>query len=177
MGLDIGAMSNLRLREDLFRNEDWEVINQHDEIQTGNFYVASVIEDFKDAADGIETGQIFEYDEYLHVRAGSYGGYSRWRQMLCNMALGVEPEVVWEYPENFKQSPFFDMINFSDCEGVIGTETCKSLYQDFLHNLPGAVAYATRLPENFQGEYWLDKYREWMEAFELASKDGCVDFH
>lgn len=177
MGLDIGAMSNLVRREDLFHDEDWQVVNQHGEVQVGDFYVASVIEVFADAAGDIKTGDVFEYGEYLHVRAGSYGGYSRWRLMLCNMALGVDPDVVWNHPENFKEGPFFNLINFSDCEGVIGTETCKALYQDFLHHYPAAVAYASRLPEDFGGEYWLDKYKEWMEAFELASNDGCVDFH
>ena len=179
MGLDIGAMSNIVLREDLTKNEDWDVVSREtgERVDGHNFYVASVIDEFSDQAGPIRNGDVFEYDEYMHVRAGSYGGYNRWRRMLCNMALGVEPEVVWNNPTNFETAPFFDLINFSDCEGVLCTEACQGLYEDFRNPLPAATAYASRLPGDWDGEYWLDKYKEWMEAFELASKDGCVDFH
>jgi hypothetical protein len=177
MGLDIGAMSNLRLREDLVRDEDWEVRDKDGNHQTGSFHVVSIIEDFKEVADGLQDDRVYEYDEYVHVRAGSYGGYSRWRYMLCEMALGVQPDIVWANPERFKGAPFFELINFSDCEGTIGCETAQKLFHDFMSNRDRALAYSKRLPPGHEAEYWLDKYGEWMKAFELASKDGCVDFH
>ena len=179
MGLDIGAMSGLvNVSDKYYPDEDWEIKSKEtDDHVKGDFYVANLNDDFKPQAIDMKDRAVYTFDEYLHVRAGSYGGYSRWRFMLCNMALGVDPDVVWENPEKYKDAPFFELINFSDCEGCIGTIVSQKLYGDFLEYKDRAKTYADRLPDDFDGHYWHDKYVEWTEAFQLASKDGCVDFH
>lgn len=61
----------------------------------------------------------------------------------------------------------------SDCEGVIGTSVCQKLYQDF-------VTYEEKLVgvkmEEAEGDFFMDKYREFKEAFKLASDQGVLIF-
>ena len=61
------------------------------------------------------------------------------------------------------------MINFSDCEGVIGPKTSAKLAKDFAEFQAQADAH----PD----DWFRDLYTTWRRAFELASDDGAVGFH
>jgi hypothetical protein len=77
--------------------------------------------------------------------AGSYSGYGYWRNLLAIMAGYGSSENVWKDFYNnmryyklkkingieIKLKPFYALINFSDCESVIGNEISKELYQNF----------------------------------------------
>lgn len=125
-------------------------------------------------AVGMKGGAYSYEDEFGH-RAGSYSGYNNWRQRLCLMALGVVPREVWNYPEAHKDEPFYLLIDFSDCEGYIGTESCKVLAADFAKWQPRADAILD-LDEDWCG-WFVQKYADWRKTFELAAQDGFVDFH
>jgi hypothetical protein len=66
------------------------------------------------------------------------------------------------------------LVHFADNEGIIGPKTSKKLSGDFRH-------YATALlllSKNWNhGDWWGEKYREWIKAFEWASDGGFVEFH
>jgi len=99
--------------------------------------------------------------------SSSYDSYNRWRKELALMA-GYESDVwVWK---NKPEGPFVELIDFSDCEGVLGTATCAKLFEDFKNNQEKAKEYK---PET---EFY-DDYRRWMNACELAMKAGCIHFH
>ena len=68
------------------------------------------------------------------------------------------------------------MINFSDCEGAIGTVVSARLYRDFVENEEKANNFPAN-PSNFDKEYNLETYKKWKEAFRLASDAGVVIFH
>jgi hypothetical protein len=63
-----------------------------------------------------------------------YGGYSAWMRRLSLLALGVEPEEVWQHPRRFRGKPFVELINFPDTGGggAIGPITSAKLYGDFV---------------------------------------------
>jgi len=111
-------------------------------------------------------------------RAGSYSGYNMWRTHLCQIALDVPPDDVWEDPEAYDGMPFVELINFSDCEGCIGPKTSAKLAADFRQ-------YGGRLreiaPKQITSDedrgYFFESYDDWQRAFELASRDGFVIFH
>ena len=119
--------------------------------------------------------------------AGSYSGYNQWRNQLAVVAGYESAEKVWEdcnLPASFnirlfklkeidgqeieRMKPFYELINFSDCEGLIGPEICKKLYQDF-------VDFEDKAKE--QDEYFYERYTNWKEAFRVASDNGLVAFH
>lgn len=142
------------------------------------FYVGSQPDEFVSQADGLEPGT-YEAAETLKFRAGSYGGYNKWREQLAKLAgyPAVRHESHYEPPEDLyaagawdaKEGPFWELINFSDCEGVIGPKTSAKLAKDFAEFQAQADAH----PD----DWFRDLYTTWRRAFELASDDGAVGFH
>ena len=91
-------------------------------------------------------------------RAGSYSGYSAWRDDLRRQFN----------PDTEPDKPFYELIWFADNEGTIGPEAAADLLADFLAH---ADAYTPAM------EYFRENYRDWTRAFELAADGGLVDFH
>lgn len=120
--------------------------------------------DFPAQADGMMDG-LYEFEEAGSFRAGSYSGYNNWRRWLASQA-GYRDDDAFIGAVS-PESPFLPLVNFSDCEGLIGAETSKRLATDF-------AAFADKI----QGDdHQMAKYRAWQLAFETASDGGAVDFH
>jgi len=164
MGLDITAASKLELIPDA-------------PVDLDAFHVGSNPDEFADRADGLKPGLYRSHAE-LNFRAGSYSGYNAWREQLAELAgypkrmhfSGHKPPEAlhaagaWETTSG----PFWELINFSDCEGVIGPKTSVKLAKDFADHQAKADAH----PD----EWFRDLYAMWRRAFELASDAGAVDF-
>lgn len=170
MGLDITACRRAKRVGD----------NDHDTLG-GNLENAYINPDFSAQADGLTSG-LFEIDDPIDFRAGSYGGYNRWREELARLA---------GYPETYHESsygpprmlcaaacwsgatgPFSELINFSDAEGVIGPVTAGNLARDFAEWDARARAHQSGLEE-----WFYEAYCQWRRAFELAADGGFVQFH
>jgi len=117
--------------------------------------------DFPTRAPGIETGHYWAADTVgIGLRAGSYSSYGRWRARLKEWAM-----TLWTPTEQLAEGrlyPFYELINFSDCEGVLGPEVCAVLARDFK-------------PDHPEGGSGL--YGALASAFNLAANTGCVCFH
>lgn len=176
MGLDITAYSNLK-RIDAVFNKDGEPVDPTTREPIDGDYYQPIHNPHYDRADGLTEG-VFRYEKAIGHRAGSYSGYNLWREELAKLAgwpLGsyeffgdVRPShaaSAWKATEG----PFFELINFSDCEGTIGAVTSKKLALDFAEYQAKADAH--------EDEYFRMKYKEWRAAFELAANAGAVNFH
>jgi len=167
MGLDITAVNRLKLIENYTEGTD-------------GFYVGHTDACFLSRTDGLQRGT-YEYGESMGFCAGSYGGYNTWREQLAILAGCYEPtlhESGYDTKGRMLYSAgawaatggaFWELINFSDCEGVIGPKTSAKLAKDFAD----FQSKADQHPD----EYFRRKYSEWRQAFELASDDGAVSFH
>ena len=69
-------------------------------------------------------------EDSFAFQAGSYMYYSKWRNQLAEMAGLGSAEAVRTNPEK-EGLPFVELINFSDCEGVIGPKVAAKLAKDF----------------------------------------------
>lgn len=118
-------------------------------------------EPFTDRADGLTPGW-YTAEKIYHFRAGSYTSYYYWRSDLCRAAIGVSPTDIWS--GDVTDGPFIELINFSDCEGVIGPETSSKLAKDFrdCRNLMPNDPDFMRVYDNFH------------KAFEMAAQNGAV---
>jgi len=172
MGLDITAASKIK----------WIAVDLPDGGSFGDyFWVGAQPDEFTAQADGLAPG-LYETANEVNFRAGSYSGYNEWREQLAELA-GYPAQ-----PANFAEAtpgrppkehsagawastsgPFWELINFSDCEGVIGAKTSAKLAQDFAEYQGKADAHAD--------EWFRELYATWRRAFELASDDGAVAFH
>ncbi len=183
MGLDIWAASHLKFRQDLppqeeiekWERELWE--NEEKDLSDVAHIIYPNGEYHEARLEGTKPG-IYDYTEQTKMhsfRGGSYSGYNWWRRHLCQFALDEDPEDVWADAEYYEGKPFYEIIDFSDCEGHIGTKVSAKLAKDFREHSDKAAEYATTIPDG-EGEYWLATYMEFLEAFELAAQNGVVQF-
>jgi len=183
MGLDISYYSNLKMSgpctgDDSDYDCDVRVCNEECfEYQLGSLKRDYLYESTSNSQHG-------------SFGAGSYSGYNQWRNELAIMAGYNGAEEVWqdESFDSFKRfnlrkdkldyiigdpvekvKPFYELINFSDAEGYIGSEVSKKLYQDF-------VDFDEKAKNHTEGWFYR-KYCEWKEAFRIASNNGAVGFH
>lgn len=115
-------------------------------------------------------------------RAGSYSGYNVWRNELAKLA-GYTPiearrhdfgalELRHDSAASEQGSgPFFELIHFSDCEGIIGPLVSEKLFKDFCEFEEKAKNHESAFKERFY-----DLYKEWKTAFEYGSDNGVVEF-
>jgi hypothetical protein len=105
-------------------------------------------------------------------RAGSYGGYNRWRSQLAQLAGLSQDDAAWNTP-----GPFSELVYFADNEGTIGPEACTKLAADFRAWRDRACAFAGEFPEVHERMWFVSRYDDWMQAFELARDGGAVKLH
>lgn len=172
MGLDVTAYSQLQYIETIEDGEEWEdrYYFKRDELGYKTFHARHWESAYADRAAPIVEGGVYRINgKEFDFRAGSYGGYNDWREVLSMMVHGVMPRTIWENTGAYKGTPFFELINFSDCEGILGAAVCAKLAADF-------AQYQGRA-DTSHDEWWLRKYGEWRKAFEIAADGGCVEFH
>jgi hypothetical protein len=94
------------------------------------------------------------------------------------MIYGQTSEVVWMNKDAFEGRPFYELIDFSDCEGIIGPEVSEKLHSDFETNRPNMIKYCLDNFINDDTAYdnVMEIYDDFTKAFKLASKDGLVLF-
>jgi hypothetical protein len=161
MGLDIFAAEKAIKISDNF-DQDFETLDTEGE-------VVRVLVNNSFASHDHLTDGIYRYEgKSIDFRAGSYGTYNGFRGSISQIAHNVAPSVIWSNPEIYKGSAFYELINFSDCEGVIGPDTASKLLSDF-----------KQYREEFMkdNDVWEgEKYDYWIKALELAGNDGLLIF-
>ena len=162
MGLDITAYSQLK---DTGRPFDWDT-------DEGNAYIPGNIPDFAKRCVEFTPRNVFEYEDTLHARIGAYSSYGAWREKLAELA-GYPPVVGRPRPYSegawaATEGPFRELIDFTDCDGVLGTAVCQKLAKEFADY----EASARLLGD----EDFLYTYLQFKAAVELASDGGAVVF-
>lgn len=166
MGLDITAYRRLRK----VAPGEGKHPKYDDETDYENGYVRVYVNaDFSAQSAGIDSEAIYKAEESHGFRAGSYSGYNAWRDELARLAGFDGAESVWSNANALVGLPFVELINFSDCEGVIGPAVSAKLARDFAELQSKADAH----PD----EWFREKYGEWRRAFEMAADSGAVRFH
>lgn len=178
MGLDITAYQNIRFIDCVF-DASGEPIDPGTRKPIDEARRVNVNRDFVARADGLQEDAWFVPEKAYGFHAGSYGGYNQWREELAKLseypAVETDSELrrgkirhdagAWKA----ESGPFWELINFSDCEGCIGPKTSAKLAKDF-------ADYQQRA-DSHSDERFRDRYNEWRGAFEMAAINGLVDFH
>ena len=168
MGLDVTAYKNVKRLTEFTADE----YGEPKDVEAVHVF----IDDFKERAGNIDDGY-YTYDGSCGFRAGSYSGYNNWRDELARLAgypvakyaeLGLERENHAAGAWAAEGGPFWELINFSDCEGVLGTEVCKKLLADFIEYDEKAKSF---------DPYFYERYKEWTEGMKYAADNGFFNFH
>lgn len=169
MGLDITAHRQIKKLEG---------IERHDDAYDAGGFVAYANDDFPGRAEGVEDRGAYIGTEEHDFRAGSYSGYNNWREQLAVLAGYPADETADDRHRHSRaafaasEGPFWELINFSDCEGVIGPVVSAKLAKDFADHQAKADAV-----EGPDADWFKSAYANWRKAFEMAADGGCVDFH
>lgn len=177
MGLDITAYKNIKKSEAQLDDDGYAIDPATgEEIADGNWFPTWLNHDFPGRADDIEDGAVYTYEDCTGLDVG-YGGHFWWRDELAKMAGYPVAELDMGYLKQKNYfggasqaggGPFYELINFSDSEGIIGTEVSKKLAADFIKFEGNSKV---------MGERFATLYQRWKAAFEMASENGCVRFH
>ena len=178
MGLDIRAYSNLRY---VGHHEKWSDEDAHYD----QHHEAYAYADFPHALMGVPnvqakaygstaflSGGCFEETEKTEshgFRAGSYSGYNAWRRDLSDE---FNPARANGQPS--PEGPFYELIWFADNEGVIADVAATNLLTAFRQH---EVEYRAAHAGTEHGDWFIEKYADWMRACELAATGGLIDFH
>lgn len=177
MGLDISACKNaVNINAEVFDAEGDPIDPITREPLDYDIRVCANA-DFPGREEGVVDRAYYKGDFSVSARWG-YGRYNALREELAKLA-GYPAGQYEQYGmvrDSFcttlwagAQGPFAELINFSDCEGVIGPVVSKKLASDFAEFQSKADAH--------EAEMFRDFYSTMRQAFELASENGFVDFH
>jgi hypothetical protein len=167
MGLDITAYSKVELLETL---PDYDAYYEKYEDDSDTTQYVYADQDFPARLTPIVGGGVYKiHGERSGFHAGSYSGYGEWRNDLALMALGLEARAVWNNRAGFAGCAFYELIDFSDCEGIIGTTAAQKLAADFDRFQDKA--------DQDDSSYFREKYALWRKACHLAADSGFIYFH
>lgn len=186
MGLDITAYRQLKHEADAPVDEDGDPKDWQSYVLFRQEYLTSGEKDWSGRTDGLvdcilknniaaqvanliisNQTLVCSYKDSFHFRVGSYGHYLQWRNWLAIISGWGSAEKCWKHDKS--GGPFYELIHFPDCQGVIGPVVSAKLATDFAEFEPIAI-------EAGNGEY-LGLYCDWKKAFEMAADGGCVDYH
>lgn len=157
MGLDIRAFKNLKKIDNPVLDRDGYPEDYDNQWLPGSSmdWSESI---WKGKGYPVESNCVYEFEDVYSFPAGSYSGYNMWRYTL----------------EGFKGDVAFqELIDFADNEGVIGSVLSQKLYDDFKNNYEEAIKYSKTIND---GDWFIRKYEDWMEAFDYARQNGAVNF-
>lgn len=162
MGLDISVYEVATLTPEHEHNEQcWE---------QGHVRACLLTPSMARSLRGLEAERCYEVSGYsFSFRAGSYSGYGAFREALCEAAHGIDVREIWADPEPWSNCEFFELLNFSDCDGTIGPDAAADLAKDF-----------TALRERIYpllDEIDQSRYDDWERATTLAAGAGLIEFH
>jgi hypothetical protein len=170
-GLDVTAYEKLTIVSSPKFDKDGEPIGKN------QIKLAPV--KFVERFDGLAAGNVYHYQSSFDFRAGSYSGYNYWRNELAKLAgnkqtpyKSFKGEIELRYDATVwknHRGPFWELIDFSDAEGVIGPVVCKRVYEDFIRY----QAEAKKHPD----EYFRSSYEDWKKAFAMCANNGAIVFH
>ncbi len=168
MGLNVSAAKQLQL---LGYAVNWDAAyEQFDE----DVIHINVNADFPDQQAGLplQADQIavFAYAERRHFFSASYFGYNLWRQQLSQTMCQREPEAIWNQRNDpaVRALPFYELIDFTDCDGEIGPIVARKLAADF-------AAHQTQADE-VADDWFRQSYANFRAACEFAADNGVVRF-
>jgi len=135
-------------------------------------FEAFVIDDnWKYKIKNLEEGKLYEGDCVDRTISYPYSAHNRFRETLLKLIgrddlLTSEGKVDWaNLPSDI---PFYELIDFADNEGCLDWEVSEKLYKDFKD-------WETKADE-FYSDFQIDKYKEWLNVFELGKDRGVVVF-
>ena len=105
----------------------------------------------------------------IDFRAGSYSSFHNFREALAKAVginlmdmAGFSGTKSWTGDE-----PFYELLNHSDCDGVLLVSQCEELLKDF------DTFTCAWSKEDVGDSYYLEKFELWEKAIKHAVENKC----
>ena len=174
MGLDIMYVSKVKTADELLGLGE----ELYEEFTFG------VADEFKERCHSFPlskgTGVVYLTPESKtdSFRAGSYGGYNQFRNLLCWAIHGICVEDFWN-SRNWDEEEFGALLDFSDCEGTMCYSVVAELNRSFKNNKKRFREFLKSKESDISlddVQYFMEKYDDWTKATEIASDKGLLIF-
>ena len=163
MGLDIRCYTGLT-KTDWKLNDRGDVLDEKGNKVTKTTFSRYGGGEFESRCYDLEPDVVYTTNQPdFGFRAGSYSYYNQWRNQLAEVAGFSSAKDAWEA----NGGPFWELINFSDCDGVIGPTISAKLNMDFILFRDKALK---------MGDEFMQNYDDFQTAFAMASRAGAVVF-
>ena len=175
MGLDITAYGKLTEVPDPQFVITWEGYDGYREVDDDHWFAWYPVrqdEYFPGRSEGIVRGAVYSFGDTYKFCAGAYHNYNWWRDQLARLAGYKSGEDYWE---NCEEGAFYELINFSDCDGVLGSAVCMRLDKDFKEHK--SEAHKVPWLSGNDREWFIKRYDHFAKAIELAADGGAIVFH
>jgi hypothetical protein len=188
MGLSTTVYTGLKLIEGSTFDPDTGIIQVNGELfQPINPVVSPFINPyFPGRAEGITEG-VYYYDYSWDFFNRGYGTYGNWRRRLAQKLNYTEWAKNSELHPAREGAPFYELIQFSDCEGTLGPKVCAKLSQDFdkmrdvICSRAELGAPGLTVDQILEEVHWFDDqveiYDLWASALKIAANhNGMISF-
>jgi hypothetical protein len=112
----------------------------------------------------------------ISFRAGSYSGFSIFRKKLAE-AVGINLNEMagfakdTEGKEWTEKEPFYELLNHSDCDGVLTPKQCGQLTKDFTQF---KIQILTKWKCDVEFDYFTSKLNDWEKAVTHSEEECCT---
>ena len=110
---------------------------------------------------------VYDFESMYRERIGSYGTYNWFRSELENFVSRYY---------NGLDDLFAYLTEFSDCEGVFGSECCAILRNEFCVFEEAFKKYVSEYYGPVEVELLTSMYRKFKDAFTFGAEGGAVKF-
>lgn len=118
----------------------------------------------------------------IGFRAGSYSGFNAFREILAKLC-DIDLHEFWMKNPISKRNGeerFYELLNHSDCDGVLPYRECKRLLEDFewlerkLRTPQSPEDVWNKLFDNFDvPDWWMKSFSKWHEAVRHVVNSKC----
>lgn len=112
---------------------------------------------------------VYDFESMYYENISSYGTYNWFRNTLEDFSAKVRSV-------NMCVDPFVYLIEFSDCEGVFGSECCAILRNEFCVFEEAFKKYVSEFYSPVEVELLTIMYRKFKNAFTFGAEGGAVVF-
>ena len=109
---------------------------------------------------------VYDFESMYHERIGSYGTYNWFRSELENFSARYYSDL----------DLFAYLTEFSDCEGVFGSECCAILRNEFCVFEEAFKKYVLEYYGSVEVELLTTMYEKFKDAFAFGAEGGAVVF-
>ena len=109
---------------------------------------------------------VYDFESMYHERIGSYGTYNWFRNELENFSGRYYSDL----------DLFAYLTEFSDCEGVFGSECCAILRNEFCVFEEAFKKYVSEYYGSVEVELLTTMYEKFKDAFTFGAEGGAVKF-